>query len=35
MRDPFGHEWNIGHAIETVSPGEMQRRYDAMFTAAP
>lgn len=31
VRDPFGHEWNIGHEIETLSPEEMQRRYDAMF----
>ena len=27
IRDPFGHRWNIGHQIESVSPGEMQRRY--------
>jgi len=25
--DPFGHRWNIGHAIEALSPAEMQRRY--------
>ncbi|HPG25779.1 MAG TPA: VOC family protein [Myxococcota bacterium] len=31
VRDPFGHEWNIGHDIESVTPEEMQRRYDAMF----
>jgi uncharacterized glyoxalase superfamily protein PhnB len=31
VRDPFGHEWNIGHEIEKVAPEEMQRRYDAMF----
>jgi uncharacterized glyoxalase superfamily protein PhnB len=30
VRDPFGHEWNVGHAIEKVTPDEMQRRYDAM-----
>jgi PhnB protein len=30
LRDPFGHEWNIGHEIEKVSPAEMQRRYDEM-----
>jgi uncharacterized glyoxalase superfamily protein PhnB len=30
VRDPFGHEWIIGHAIEQVDPAEMQRRYDAM-----
>jgi PhnB protein len=28
IRDPFGHEWNIGHSIEEVTPEEMQRRYD-------
>jgi uncharacterized glyoxalase superfamily protein PhnB len=27
IRDPFGHEWLVGHAIEEVSPDEMQRRY--------
>lgn len=31
VRDPFGHEWNIGHEIEKVTPEEMQRRYTAMF----
>ena len=31
LRDPFGHEWNVGHEIESVSTEEMQRRYDAMF----
>ena len=31
IRDPFGHEWSIGHEIEKVAPVEMQRRYDAMF----
>lgn len=31
VRDPFGHRWLIGHAIEQVSPDEMQRRYDALF----
>lgn len=30
VRDPFGHEWMIGHEIEKVSPEEMQRRYDAL-----
>ncbi|HEY2514044.1 MAG TPA: VOC family protein [Polyangiaceae bacterium] len=28
IRDPFGHEWIIGHSIEKVEPAEMQRRYD-------
>jgi PhnB protein len=31
VRDPFGHRWLIGHAIETVSPEEMQRRYTALL----
>ena len=31
VRDPFGHEWMIGHEIETVSPAEMQRRYDELM----
>jgi uncharacterized glyoxalase superfamily protein PhnB len=31
IRDPFGHEWLIGHSIEEVSPEEMQRRYDALM----
>jgi hypothetical protein len=29
--DPFGHRWLIGHAIEEISPEEMQRRYTAMM----
>jgi uncharacterized glyoxalase superfamily protein PhnB len=33
VRDPFGHEWLIGHSIEEVTPDEMQRRYDKLFTA--
>ena len=32
VRDPFGHEWLIGHEIEKVTPEEMQRRYTAMMT---
>lgn len=32
LRDPFGHEWLVGHEIEKVSPAEMQRRYDALFS---
>jgi PhnB protein len=31
VRDPFGHEWNLGHEIEKVSPEEMQRRYTQMM----
>jgi uncharacterized glyoxalase superfamily protein PhnB len=31
VRDPFGHRWNIGHSIEKLSPGEMQRRYTELM----
>ncbi|MEZ5657145.1 MAG: VOC family protein [Burkholderiaceae bacterium] len=31
LLDPFGHQWLIGHEIEAVPPGEMQRRYEALF----
>jgi uncharacterized glyoxalase superfamily protein PhnB len=31
VRDPFGHEWNIGHEIEKVTPAEMQRRYTELL----
>ncbi len=31
VRDPFGHEWLIGHSLEDVTPGEMQRRYDELL----
>ena len=33
IRDPFGYDWLIGHAIEEVAPEEIQRRYTAMMTA--
>jgi uncharacterized glyoxalase superfamily protein PhnB len=33
--DPFGHRWNVGHAIEELSTAEMQRRYSALLTAPP
>lgn len=32
VRDPFGHEWLIGHNIEQVSTDEMQRRYNELLT---
>ena len=32
VRDPFGHEWLIGHNIEEVTPEEMQRRYTQMMS---
>lgn len=34
VRDPFGHRWNIGHHIEDVSAGEMQRRYTELLAGA-
>lgn len=27
FRCPFGHRWNVGHAIEEVATDEMQKRY--------
>ena len=30
VRDPFGHQWMLQHELEKVSPGEMQKRWDAM-----
>ncbi|WP_244136455.1 hypothetical protein [Burkholderia sp. BCC0405] len=35
IRDPFGYDWLIGHAIETVAPDEMQRRYTALLSGDP
>ena len=32
LRDPFGHEWLLGHQIEQVAPEEMQRRFNAQFS---
>ncbi len=32
VRDPFGHEWLIGHELEALTPAEMQRRYTALMT---
>lgn len=33
IRDPFGYDWLIGHAIAEVEPEEMQRRYTAMLAS--
>jgi PhnB protein len=34
VRDPFGHEWLVGHSIEDdVAPEEMQRRYTDLMTS--
>src|SRR5690606_38518126 len=35
VRDPFGHEWNLGHHIEDVTPEEMQRRYTVELESKP
>lgn len=32
VRDPFGHDWMLGHSIEEVSPDEMQRRYTELLS---
>ena len=34
IRDPFGHEWLLGHQTESVSPAEVQRRFEAEFKPA-
>ncbi|AKU99740.1 Glyoxalase family protein [Labilithrix luteola] len=34
VRDPFGHEWLIGHEIEKLTPAEMQRRYTDLMKGA-
>jgi uncharacterized glyoxalase superfamily protein PhnB len=31
LRDPFGHEWLLGHQVEDVPLGEMQQRYSAQW----
>jgi PhnB protein len=31
IRDPFGHEWLLGHEIENVSSDEIRRRFEAEF----
>ncbi|MBA3259833.1 MAG: VOC family protein [Gemmatimonadales bacterium] len=28
LRDPFGHEWLLGHELEAISPAEIKRRYE-------
>ncbi|HWN18973.1 MAG TPA: VOC family protein [Gemmatimonadales bacterium] len=29
LRDPFGHEWLLGHELEAVTPDEIKRRFEA------
>ncbi len=31
VRDPFGHEWLLGHQLEALSPEEIQRRFASEF----
>lgn len=33
IRDPFGHEWLLGHQTESVSPEEVKQRWEAEFKA--
>lgn len=28
LRDPFGHEWLLGHELEAVTPEEIKRRFE-------
>ena len=35
LEDPFGHTWSLQARIEAVSPKQMQKRLDAMMSAAP
>ena len=32
VRDPFGYDWLIGHAIEEIGTEEMQKRYTEMLS---
>lgn len=34
VRDPFGHEWLIGHSLEELDPEEMQRRYTHLLSSS-
>jgi PhnB protein len=33
LRDPFGHEWLLGHQLEAVSNEEIRRRFEAEFSS--
>lgn len=33
LRDPWGHEWLLGHQLEALSNDEIRRRYEAQSTA--
>jgi uncharacterized glyoxalase superfamily protein PhnB len=32
VRDPFGHEWTVGHRIEELTPEEIRRRYAELLS---
>lgn len=34
LRDPFGHQWLLGHQTENVSPEETPRQFEAQFKRA-
>lgn len=34
VRDPFGHQWLLGHETEQLTPQEMQRRYTELMQGA-
>lgn len=33
LQDPFGHIWNLGMQVERVSPEELQRRANAIWSS--
>jgi PhnB protein len=35
LRDPFGHEWLLGHQLEALSDEEIQRRFTDEFASPP
>ena len=35
VRDPFGHEWLLGHQLEALSDQEIQRRFTDEFATWP
>jgi PhnB protein len=34
IRDPFGHEWLLGHQVEDLTPEEIRRRFEAEVSSA-
>ncbi|MFF0889481.1 VOC family protein [Streptomyces sp. NPDC003456] len=33
LADPFGHQWMISHPIEDLTPDQIQRRTDELFSS--